>query len=142
MSRQNSMAFFSNQQRTYHCNEAHDGRNDKDKPIGLLCINLDVTAFKSMERFVKEFLGREEIIAKPSILFKDDWQERVNHYVHNYLQGNHLSLKALTRDQKRSLVKHLASIGAFRAKNSANYIAQIVGISRATVYKYLGKSDD
>ena len=69
--------------------------------------------------------------------WREDWQERINHYIHNYLAEHHLTLETLTRQEKKELIDHLQQIGAFTAKNAATYIAQILNISRASVYGYL-----
>jgi predicted transcriptional regulator YheO len=43
----------------------------------------------------------------------------------------------LTKKDHLALVRQLHQDGAFEGKNAANYIGQILGISRATVYNYL-----
>lgn len=42
---------------------------------------------------------------------------------------------------KKELIDHLYKIGAFTGKNAAKYIAQVIKVSRATVYNYLSKYD-
>ncbi|KTD20377.1 Uncharacterized protein conserved in bacteria [Legionella lansingensis] len=113
-------------------------RDEDNKAVGMLCINLDVSSFEKFNRALLEFLHSPQMIAQPALLFKDDWQERINRFIHDYLNKNHLSLDVLTRQEKRKLIEHLHVNGAFTGKNSANYIAQILKISRATVYNYLG----
>jgi predicted transcriptional regulator YheO len=44
--------------------------------------------------------------------------------------------RALTRDQKRELVRQLHRDGYFDSRSSAQAIADQIGVSRATVYNY------
>ncbi len=75
---------------------------------------------------------------KPKALFKDDWQEKINQTIHLYLNDHHLSLKSLTRTEKKKLIEYLHKLGVFNVKNAASYIAKILNVSRATIYNYLG----
>ena len=111
---------------------------DKDHDaVGMLCINLNIAAFDQCNELIKAFIQCEQFIPKPEPLFKDDWQERINHYVHHYLNEHHLTLGTLNRKEKKELVAHLHAERAFSGKNSAQYIAEILNVSRATVYNYL-----
>lgn len=80
-------------------------------------------------------------MSQPQPLFKDDWQDRINDYIHSYLNTQHLSLETLDRKEKKELIEHLYTIGAFTGKNSAKYIAQVIKVSRATVYNYLSSPE-
>lgn len=113
-------------------------RNKEGKVIGLLCINLDVSKWEEMHQFISQLI--QPISQKqPEILFKDDWREKINVYVSAYLKQEGISLQALTRDAKKELILALHREGAFKAKNAASYIADVLKLSRATVYNYLGK---
>ena len=66
----------------------------------------------------------------------------INQYVHSYLQEHGLTLEYLSRPEKKSLIFHLQEVGAFTGKNAAQYVAQVLKISRATVYNYLAEKID
>jgi predicted transcriptional regulator YheO len=74
---------------------------------------------------------------KPEAFFKDDWKEKIHVFVSDYLQKEDLSFKTITKEQKQTLVRILHREGAFEAKHAAAYAADILGISRATIYNYL-----
>lgn len=114
-------------------------RDENDQAVGMLCINLDVSIFIKFNKLISQFIELEQLIPQPAPLFKDDWQERTNIYLHKYLKENHLTLEMLDRKEKRKLIEHLYGVGAFTGKNAAGYIAQILNVSRATVYNYLSK---
>lgn len=110
-------------------------KNKARKPIGLLCINLDISKWEQMHRFILELI--ESKVEKPHFLFKNDCKEKINIYVSTYLKQNGLCLEALDRFQKSELLLELWREGAFETKNAASYVADVLQISRATVYKYL-----
>jgi predicted transcriptional regulator YheO len=112
-------------------------RDENNKAVGLMCINLDISKLEKYNKIISEFIDYER--PQPAPLFKDDWQERINKYVHNYLSKHQLTLETLRREDKKKLIEHLHKIGAFSGKNSARYIAQIIKTSRATVYNYLAE---
>jgi predicted transcriptional regulator YheO len=57
--------------------------------------------------------------------------------LHAWLRERQIGLNALTRDHRRELVEALYAEGAFRGRSSANYVAAVLGMGRATVYKHL-----
>lgn len=117
-------------------------RDENNKAVGMLCINFDLSIFEKFNKIISEFINYDHLEPQPTPLFKDDWQERINNYVHNYLREHYLSLESLGSKEKRKLIEHLHKIGAFTGKNAAKYIAQITKVSRATVYNYLSKREN
>ncbi len=114
-------------------------RDVKGQPVGMLCINLDISALDDAQTLISAFINCDHFEPQPEPLFKEDWQSKINEYIHHYLKSKHLSLDALKREDKKSLIQHLNEVGAFEVKRAANYIAMILKISRATVYNYLGE---
>jgi predicted transcriptional regulator YheO len=112
-------------------------RDCKGKAIGLLCINLDLSKWEEMHELLGEWLKSADEKKQPKVLFKDDWREKINRYVAAYLKKEGVTLKALSKEKKRQLVAILHQEGAFHAKNGALYVADVLGLSRATIYNYL-----
>lgn len=112
-------------------------RDDTGEAVGMVCINLDISTLKQMNEVIAGLIGVHQLVPQPAALFKDDWQEKLNNYIHTYLREHHLSLDAIKRDDKKQLIEHLQKIGAFTGKHAALYIAQVIGVSRATIYNYL-----
>lgn len=111
-------------------------RDKKGKAIGLLCINLDLSKWEECYQFLGTWLNNVTQPPPPE-LFKDDWREKINSYVSAYLTREGMSLKLLDKQKKKNLVLALHKEGAFKAKNSAHYIADVLDLSRATIYNYL-----
>lgn len=108
-----------------------------DTPGYLLCINLSTAVFEEARNALEMFLSVTRLQPQPEQLFKDDWQESINAFLHEWIRRENTSLSALTREQKKMLVQKLHREGAFRAKNAADYIANVLSLGRTTVYKYL-----
>ena len=110
-------------------------RNRSGKPIGLLCINLDISKWEQMHELLLGLI--ESKVQQPDFLFKNDWREKINVYVTTYLKNHGLCLESLDRAEKQRLLLELKKEGAFETKNAASYVADVLQISRATVYNYL-----
>ncbi|WP_285417575.1 PAS domain-containing protein [Pseudomonas sp. efr-133-TYG-5] len=112
-------------------------RDSGGHPLAVLCINLNISLFENAKAALDLFLSPSKLIPQPDSLFRDDWQERINTFLHNWLRERQLSLNLLTRDHKRELVLALHAEGAFKGKSASNYVANVLNMGRATVYKHL-----
>lgn len=106
-------------------------------PIAVLCINLNISLFESAKQALDLFLSPGRLVPQPDALFRDDWQERINTFLNAWLRQRQLGLNLLTREHKRELVEALHAEGAFKGKSAANYVANVLNMGRATVYKHL-----
>jgi predicted transcriptional regulator YheO len=101
-----------------------------------MCINFNIAAFEEMRSTLDLFLRGAGVVAQPVELFKDDWQERINTFLHRGVNERQIALNSLTRDHRRELVEALHAEGAFKGKSSANYMTKVLGMGRPTVYKH------
>lgn len=111
--------------------------DDNGQPAGMLCINFNIAVFEDVRSTLDLFIKGAGVVAQPEELFRDDWQERINTFLHGWLRERQIGLNGLTREHRRELVEALYAEGAFRGKSSANYVANVLGMGRATVYKHL-----
>lgn len=112
-------------------------RDQDENPIGLLCINLDVSKWEDFRHLLDQWINVQNDQNKPEVLFKDDWREKINQYVSDYLKKENITLKSLNKERKKELVQVLYQEGAFKAKNAAAYIGEVLDLSRASIYNYL-----
>jgi predicted transcriptional regulator YheO len=112
-------------------------RNSQGTPEAIMCINLDVSAAMDIWQHLELFLRPNGMIDQPQALFKDDWHEKINHFINSWLSQNSRTIAALNRNEKRKLVVLLHEQGAFRGKQAASYISRVLGLGNSTVYKYL-----
>ena len=112
-------------------------RDSNGHPMAVLCINLNISLFENAKAALDLFLSPSKLIPQPDSLFRDDWQERINTFLHNWLRERQLGLSVLTREHKRELVLALHAEGAFKGKSASNSVANVLNMGRATVYKHL-----
>lgn len=112
-------------------------RNDQGEPEALMCINLNLSVLDQAREALDAFFQMSRIIPQPDALFRDDWQERINTFLHSWLRDRQLSLGALNQKHKKELIEALFKEGAFDGRSAADYVANVLNMGRATVYKYL-----
>jgi predicted transcriptional regulator YheO len=110
-------------------------RDADGKPIGLFCINIDLSEFSKIQEFVQSWTKRAK--AAPKVLFADDWREKINDYISSYLKKERKTIQTMSKKEMELLIHTLYKEGAFEAKHAATYIADVLHVSRATIYNYL-----
>jgi D-arginine utilization repressor len=112
-------------------------RDDQRRAIGVLCVNMAIAAFEQARATLELLAHGVRVAPQPERLFRDDWQDKINAFLHTWLEARQLVIGALTREQKRELVLALDASGAFRGRNAAPYVATVLDLGRGTVFKYL-----
>ncbi len=112
-------------------------RDEKGRAVGLMCINVDVSPLERIEETLASFLGSAEDPATLDSHFRDDWQERIRTFVLEHLKQHDTTIERISRRERAELVRALHRAGAFQAKNAAGFVANVLGVSRATVYNDL-----
>jgi predicted transcriptional regulator YheO len=100
----------------------------------LMCINCDVSVFNKIYELSKSLLKTED---QPNSLFANDWQEKLHKSINSYLQNHNISFDRMNKMHKKDLVHYLFNLEAFHEKKAADYIAKVLDLGRATVFKYL-----
>lgn len=112
-------------------------RDEAGAAVGLVCVNADLSVFEAARGALGLLLDNPRVTPQPEILFRDDWQERINAFLQAWLKDRGLGLAGLGRVQKRALIEALHASGAFRGRSAAPYVAKVLGLSRATVFNHL-----
>ncbi len=88
-------------------------RDDGGVPIGLLCVNADVTEFDRVRRILDGFLGSTDSGPRPGDLFRNDWHERINRHIAAWASERGTTVARLDRAQRRGLIEDPHRTGAF-----------------------------
>ena len=112
-------------------------RGKAGQPFGLLCINFDIAPIEAARDALNLLAAFQGAGAQPSALFRADWQETVNAAIADFLGERGLAASALAKEDHAALVEALEQEGYFSIRNLVPYLARLLGISRATVYKHL-----
>lgn len=110
-------------------------RDKNGRPAGFLCINLDLSKFDAAIALLSAFATPLADLPEP--LFRYDWREQINLQIRDFLAETGKSMTALERADRISLLARLDKAGLFQTRNATPFIAQTLGVSRATVYGLL-----
>lgn len=106
--------------------------------FGALCINIDVTDLTAAARMLGELSGLDETVPQPPKLIDD-----IAHVVRTVIAAEEAALGAtldiaVQQDRVR-IFRALERSGVFTLKQAVPRLAEYFGLSRATIYSYLGK---
>ncbi|KVR11309.1 DNA-binding protein [Burkholderia ubonensis] len=125
-----------------YANRFSDGRQAKSTSIGIkdseghyfaaLCLNVDVTLFRSIATLLEQFSIPSGEVIKESLdpSTADSLRERIDRFAVSLAT----TPQALRTDQRRALMQALKEEGYLDLRRSMETIAQHLGVSRATVY--------
>ncbi|KVL73080.1 transcriptional regulator [Burkholderia ubonensis] len=125
-----------------YANRFSDGRQAKSTSIGIkdseghyfaaLCLNVDVTLFRSIATLLEQFSVPSGEVVKESLdpSTADSLRERIDRFAVSLAT----TPQALRTDQRRALMLALKEEGYLDLRRSMETIAQHLGVSRATVY--------
>lgn len=125
-----------------YANRFADGRQAKSTSIGIkdsdgryiaaLCLNVDVTLFRSLTNMLEQFssLSTDRVRESLDPSSADSLRERIDRFAVNQAT----TPQALRADQRRALMQALKQEGFLDLRRSMETVAQHLGVSRATVY--------
>ncbi|RXI48847.1 hypothetical protein CRU99_00305 [Malaciobacter mytili] len=112
-------------------------KDEKDEPIGMVCINFDIEVFDKVFESIKGFLNLENNLNRPNLLFSQDWRSHTNSIINKYLEQKGKKIEDLKIKEKKELIYFLNKEGVFSIRNVIAYLCELLNISRATIYKWL-----
>lgn len=110
-------------------------RGHDETPIGLLCVNLDVSRLDEASRILAMLVATQE--EPPPMLFGRDWREQMQTALDAWLRDAGLNRSALKRNDRIALIGALDQQGLFETRHAADHAAELLGISRTSLYNYL-----
>lgn len=130
-----------------YANRFPDGRPVKSTSIGIknasgdyiaaLCLNLDVSVLSPLALTLANLVATEtEHRGEPLEALRNRNSRELRQIVESRAAERAVSPRALPREAKRELVRQLREDGFFDSRDAAQVIADLLGISRATVYNY------
>lgn len=113
-------------------------RDQDNDVIGALCINLDISMLIQMGGEISDFIQFDEEKTKEEN-FYSTVQDVTEGMIHEVLQKFNKVPTLLDTEEKIECVRRLENRGAFLIKGAVEYLADILGVSKYTVYNYLQK---
>lgn len=126
--------------------KTHDGRvlksssiyirDDNDEPIGIFCINYDVTQLTIAENSIKSLLNHKESNNEAKEI-----PQNVNNLLDNLIEqsikkiGKPIAL--MNKKDKIKAIQFLNEAGAFLITKSGDKVSKYFGISKYSIYNYI-----
>ncbi|MFW5726993.1 MAG: helix-turn-helix transcriptional regulator [Spirochaetia bacterium] len=110
-------------------------RNLQKKPIGLLCINFDVSApfARMMESLLPDVTGTQTVSEHFPLTAKDLVETSFNEVVDEVNRKTGIS----PTQKNKLIVEELYKRGIFHIKNGIDIVSEKLGVSRYTIYNYI-----
>ncbi|SKC36708.1 helix-turn-helix transcriptional regulator [Maledivibacter halophilus] len=123
-------------------------RDKKNDLIGMLCVNVDITALHDARSFIDELLMEnleQNIINNEKEKDEKDKKENfglsidelVNSIINDVLSNNPIEPSRMLIEEKKEIVNRLNKKGVFLLKGSINQVASKLEVSEQTIYRYL-----
>ena len=117
-------------------------RDDKDKIVGALCINIDITPYVSTKNVLEELclmpnaqtLGAEKQTHEK---FESSVDNVINELLEHSISKVGKPTVHMAKEDKLRIIRDLKEKGLFLIKGSAKRVSQELNVSLATIYKYL-----
>ena len=130
-----------------YANQFPDGRPAKSTSIGIknaageyiaaLCLNLDVSTLSPVTLALSNLVATDpEYRDVPLESLRDRSRRELREVIETAAAERSTTPRSLSRDDKKDLVRRLHEDGYFDTRNAAQTIADLLGISRASVYTY------
>jgi predicted transcriptional regulator YheO len=117
-------------------------KDEKGKVLGCLCINFDITELVAVQKVMNDLMKvsgsdigdklvetNNQVVNIVSSVLKD--------IVNETIQSNGKPIIYLSKEEKVGIVDILDRKGAFLIKGAIDYVAEVLCVSRYTIYNYL-----
>ncbi len=113
-------------------------RDERNKPAGLLCINMKTDGLEAAAHALAGLAAVEP--DRNQGFLKNDWRELANTVIAETLRRRNLGPGQAKRPDRLEIVRNLLDADVFAARGSADYVAEALGISRASLYGLLNEA--
>jgi predicted transcriptional regulator YheO len=111
-------------------------RDADDYAYGAFCVNFEITPFLRFQKLLSSFVATEDRNGVNELL-TDNLVTTLQAIVAETLNEMGDSPSLMSREDKIELIHRLENKGVFRVKKAVPILADLLGLSRATLYNYL-----
>ncbi|MFC9916710.1 transcriptional regulator [Streptomyces sp. NPDC127197] len=112
-------------------------KNTEGEYIAALCLNLDVSVLSPVTLALSNLVATDtEHREQPLETLRDRNARELRQEVEARAAERAATPRSLSREDKKELVRQLQRDGYFDSRDAAQIIADLLGVSRATVYNY------
>lgn len=110
-------------------------RDERGQIFGALCINVDVSGLLRMQEWLQGALGTADTTIDER--FEHSVDEVLETLIQNAIASIAKKTTDLTREDKVAIVAYLEAKGAFLIRYSVERVAELLGMTKYTIYNYL-----
>jgi predicted transcriptional regulator YheO len=110
-------------------------RDDKGQIFGALCVNVDISGLLKAQEWVQEALGSASTMIDER--FEHSVDEVLETLIQNAISSIGKNPPDMTREEKVAIVAYLEAKGAFLIRYSVERVAELLGMTKYTIYNYL-----
>jgi predicted transcriptional regulator YheO len=110
-------------------------RTEQGEIFGSLCINCDLTGLLKLQEWLQGTIDAPQ--AGPQEEFEQSVDEVLDRLIRDAIYSTGKDISQLTRDEKIAVISYLESKGAFLVRYSMDRIAELLNLSKYTIYNYL-----
>lgn len=117
-------------------------RNEENKVIGLLCVNIDITDLLRVQESINNMVMMKDIFPPANAnSLKENFDMTVDELVDGIIQSvileSGIKLVDSTQDEKRELIRKIYEKGVFKFKGTVNTLATMLEVSTQSIYRYV-----
>jgi D-arginine utilization repressor len=112
-------------------------RDDDGRPAAVLCVNLDRTPLEQAAAVLSAFGA--PTAPRPEPLFEHDWPDRIEQIVGEHIRECGRPVERMTRADRLTVLARLDADGVFAVRRATPVVANVLRVSRSTVYGLLAE---
>ncbi|MCD6435774.1 MAG: PAS domain-containing protein [Clostridiales bacterium] len=114
-------------------------RDDNNEVVGCMCINFDITGLMAAKKSFNDIIKIEsDLVIEKNINNEDNKVSGVLSQLVDYaVKEYEKPIIYMTKEEKVAIVKKLDIQGTFLIKGAIDYVADVLCVSRYTIYNYL-----
>ncbi|WFR71047.1 aminotransferase class I/II-fold pyridoxal phosphate-dependent enzyme [Prescottella defluvii] len=113
-------------------------RGPDGEASAVLCVNLDRTPLEQAAAVLSAFGAPS--VARPESLFEQDWNERIQHVVGEYVRERGRPVERLTRADRLALLGRLDEANVFAVRRATPVVAAALRVSRLHPLRPAGRT--
>jgi predicted transcriptional regulator YheO len=112
-------------------------KNSQGKFVAAICLNLDISLFSSVQRVLAQLTTPHAAAAPVREHLRARSLNDVRACIEKFAASHNLQPRALGSSQRRTVIAQLAAAGLMQLRGAPSAAAEVLGISRASVYNAL-----
>jgi predicted transcriptional regulator YheO len=111
-------------------------RDAEGNAIGALCVNQDISALLKLRQWLDQALEPSKPV--PDARLESNIEDVLSRLIEDAIRSTGRAPADFSREDKIAVISYLEARGAFLIRHSMEKVASLLGISKFSIYNYLG----